>query len=402
MTWFWVLAAVLLLAGYSFFLPVLLGRKSVEGVDRAQLNWLLNHQKREELATEVDDKAAAKMLGEDLDRELLGDLAQDEAALRRNTPDAGKSTLAVSLALTPLLVMALYGGLGRMDLIADAATTGETATMNAGDIEASIQRLAERLKQQPNDLEGWLLLGRSLQTTQQAEKAVKAYEFAQKLSPDDPTVQAYYAEAMAEANHGSLEGKPAEIIAGILQHHPDHKHALWLAGLAAAERKDFAETRSYWQKLRSLLPADSEDARQIDTYLAELEGGSTTDSQSAATPETAGKTIRVRVSVSEALKNRAKANDTVFIFARAAEGPPMPLAISRKRVADLPVEVTLSDGMAMAPGLNLSSFDRIVIGARISKTGNAMPTPGDLQGLTDPVQAQNGASYSVEIREIVN
>jgi cytochrome c-type biogenesis protein CcmH len=402
MTWFWVLAAVLLLAGYSFFLPVLLGRKSAEGMDRAQLNWLLNRQKREELAAEVDDTATARVLDEDLDRDLLGDLAQDEAALRRHPPDAGKSILALTLALIPLVVMALYGGLGRMDLIADTATPGETVAMNAGDIKASIQRLAERLKQQPNDLEGWLLLGRSLQATQQAEKAVTAYEFARKLAPDDPTVQAYYAEALAEANHGSLEGKPTEIITDILQRHPNHKHGLWLAGLAAVERKDFARAKDYWYKLRSLLPADSEDAHQIDNYLAELEGRLATETQTAVEPRSAGKTIHVRVSVTEELRNRAAANDTVFIFARAAEGPPMPLAVSRKRAADLPVEVTLSDGMAMAPGLNLSSFDRIVIGARISKTGNAMPSPGDLQGLTDPVQAQNGGSYSVEIREIVN
>lgn len=406
MTSFWVLAAALLLAGYGFFLPALLGRKSAPGVDRAKLNWLINRQKREELAAETGDDKAAERFGDEFDRDLLADLAAAETKLPRQAPEAGKTALIVVLTALPLAILALYGGLGRMDLIAHPATgAAAEPDMAAGDLQARIEQLSKRLQQQPNDLDGWLLLGRSLLAVQQMDKAVQAYEFALKLAPGNPDVEALYAQALGEANQGSLVGKPTEIIAGVLQRNPDHMHSLWLAGLAAVEREDKAKALEYWKKLRSLLPADGEQTRQLDGYIAELEGTAPPQAKTADTVPAAtetGKSIRVKVSLDDKLKGQAGPNDVVFVFARAAEGPPMPLAISRKKVSDLPAEITLNDGMAMAPGMKLSSFPRIVIGARVSKTGNAMPSPGDLQGLTSAVEAQDGGSYSVEIGQVVN
>ncbi|WP_367026051.1 c-type cytochrome biogenesis protein CcmI [Methylococcus sp. ANG] len=406
MTSFWVLAAALLLAGYGFFLPALLGRKSAPGVDRAKLNWLINRQKREELAAETGDDKAAERFGDEFDRDLLADLAAAETKLPRQAPEAGKTALIVVLTALPLAILALYGGLGRMDLIAHPATVAAAEPdMAAGDLQARIEQLSKRLQQQPNDLDGWLLLGRSLLAVQQMDKAVQAYEFALKLAPGNPDVEALYAQALGETNQGSLVGKPTEIIAGVLQRNPDHMHSLWLAGLAAVEREDKAKALEYWKKLRSLLPADGEQTRQLDGYIAELEGTAPPQAKTADTVPAAtetGKSIRVKVSLDDKLKGQAGPNDVVFVFARAAEGPPMPLAISRKKVSDLPAEITLNDGMAMAPGMKLSSFPRIVIGARVSKTGNAMPSPGDLQGLTSAVEAQDGGSYSVEIGQVVN
>ncbi|MDF9390942.1 MULTISPECIES: c-type cytochrome biogenesis protein CcmI [Methylococcus] len=404
MTSFWVLATTLLLAGYAFFLPALLGQKSAAGVDRARLNWLINRQKREELAAETGDDRAAERLSEEFDRDLLADLAVSETAPPRQAPETGKTAVIVVLTALPLAILALYGGLGRMDLAARPAVVAAEPAMAAGDLQARIEQLSKRLQQQPNDLDGWLLLGRSLLAVQQMDKAVQAYEFAMKLAPDNPDVQALYAQALGEANQGSLAGKPTEIIEGVLQHNPDHMHSLWLAGLAAVEREDKPKALEYWKKLRSLLPADGEQTRQLDGYIAELEGTAPPQVKADMAPAAAGagKSIRVKVTLDDKLKGRAGPNDVVFVFARAAEGPPMPLAISRKKVSDLPAEITLNDGMAMAPGMKLSSFPRIVIGARISKTGNAMPSPGDLQGLTSPLEAQDGGSYSVEIGQVVN
>jgi cytochrome c-type biogenesis protein CcmH len=407
MTSFWALAAALLLAGYGFFLPALLGRKSAPGVDRAKLNWLIHRQKREEFAAEAGDDKAAERLGDEFDRDLLADLGAAETKPPRQPPEAGKTALIVVLTALPLAILALYGGLGRMDLIAarPAAVAAAEPGMAAGDLQARIEQLSKRLEQQPGDLEGWLLLGRSLLAVQRVDKAVQAYEFALKLAPGNPDVEALYAQALGEANQGSLMGKPTEIVESVLRRNPDHMQSLWLAGLAAAEREDKPKAVEYWKKLRSLLPADGEQTRRLDGYIAELEGAAPAQAQTADTAPAAagaGKSIRVKVSLDDRLKGQAGPNDVVFVFARAAEGPPMPLAISRKKVGDLPAEITLNDDMAMAPGMKLSSFPRIVIGARVSKTGNAMPSPGDLQGLTSPVEAQDGGSYSVEIGQIVN
>jgi cytochrome c-type biogenesis protein CcmH len=130
---------------------------------------------------------------------------------------------------------------------------------------------------------------------------------------------------------------------------------------------------------------------------AEQEGGAA--AELPATGEQ--KSIRVKVGLAAALKSKASPEDVVFIFARAASGPPMPLAIVRKKVKDLPVEVTLDDSMSMVEGMNLSAFDQLVIGARVSKSGQAMPQPGDLQGLTRPLAAENEGVYAVEIGEVV-
>lgn len=395
MTGFWIMAAVLLLAGYAFFMPALLGKRRRTTVDRQRLNWLLHKQRREELAREAGGDDPERLAAE-LDKDLLGDLATSEKTTAAS-PGVGRWPLIAALIAAPLLAIVLYSQLGRFDL-ADYRVEPQGGPMGQ-DLQAVIEQLAERLKKDPNDLEGWMLLGRSLSATRQFDRALQAYGFALKLAPDNLDIQALYAQSLAETSEGGLLGKPSEIVAAILQKDPKHPSALWLAGLAAAQKGDAGQAAANWEKLKAQFPADSEQAQQLSQYIAEVQGQSASDEQAPAPQKTATaqKSIRVKVSLADELKNKAAAGDTVFIFARAASGPPMPLAIVRKQVKDLPAEVTLDDSMAMAQGMNLSAFDRLVIGARISKTGNAMPSPGDLQGMTEPTAAENGKTYAVRI-----
>jgi cytochrome c-type biogenesis protein CcmH len=158
----------------------------------------------------------------------------------------------------------------------------------------------------------------------------------------------------------------------------------------------------YWEKLKAQFPPESEEARQIGQYIAEVQGLSALPEASApAAAREPGKRIRVKVSLADSVREKAAPDDALFIFARAAEGPPMPLAVVRKQVRDLPVEVELNDAMAMRQGLNLSAFERIVIGARVSRSGKPTPTPGDLQGLGAPVAAENEGSYAVVVDRVV-
>lgn len=399
---FWILAALLLLAGYAFFLPALLGVRRRNAVDRQKLNLLLHRQRREELARE---SAGAELdgLSDELDRDLLADLAATEAHPHQ-ADKAGRWPLLLALLGVPLLAVLLYGQLGRPDLADFRADTHATNTQempNEADFQATIDTLAARLKENPNDLEGWLLLARSLMATDQTEKALTAYEFALKLAPDNLDVQALYAQALAEGNDGDFEGKPREILAGILQKDAKHPSALWFAGLAAAKRGDVQEAVSRWEALKAQFPAGGEDARQLALYIAKVKGEQPAPEPSQNQVGT-NKSIRVQVSLAKELQSKTAPEDTVFIFARAASGPPMPLAIVRKQVKDLPVEVTLDDSMSMMQGMNLSSFEQLVIGARVSKSGQAMPTPGDLQGLSEPTAVQDGQAYSVRIAQEVH
>jgi len=408
---FWILAALTLLAAYALFAPALLGKGRRPGMDRQRLNLLLHRQRRDELSGELAGPELEGLQAE-LDKDLLGDLSAAEHA--GATPQAqGRGVLIAALVAAPVLGLLLYSMLGRLDL-ADFRAQVAAVPKKAGapEFQEMIERLAERLKTDGKDLNGWMLLGRSYQQVEQYGKAVEAYAQAVKLAPDNPTIKAVYAEALGESLNGDFTGEPAKIAAEILAQDPKHRNALWLAGAAAAQRGDTVQAIAYLETLRGQFPKDSPDDKHLGKIIDDLKQGDQAAEADATEPEEDGqagampatgeqKSITVKVGLSAALKSKAAPGDVVFIFARAASGPPMPLAIVRKQVKDLPVEVTLDDSMSMMKGMNLSSFDQLVIGARVSKSGQALPQPGDLQGLTKPMGVENGGNYTVEIGEEV-
>jgi len=405
---FWMLAVAMLLAAYALFAPILLGKLRRPGVNRQKLNLRLHQQRREELAREFSGKELEGLLAE-LDKDLLGDLAASAGA-HTGPEHQGRMGLLVALLAAPMLGLFVYGQLGRYDL-ADFRAESQARTaekpVGAPEFQEMIDHLAERLKTDTGDVKGWMLLGRSYQQMEQPDKAVEAYATARKLDPENLDIQAAYAEALGDAHNGDYTGEPAQIAAEILAKNPKHPSGLWLAGAAAAQRGEPDEAIRYLETLRAEFPKDSPDDKHLSKIIDELkaqagEGAAPEGEASAEMPATGEeKSIQVKVSLNPALKAKAAPTDLVFIFARAASGPPMPLAIARKQVKDLPVEVTLDDSMSMVQGMNLSAFDQLVIGARISKSGQALPKPGDLQGLSKPTAVENGGTYSVEIVEEV-
>jgi len=404
---FWILAVSLLLVAYAMFAPALLGKLRRSTVDRQKLNLRLHQQRREELAKEFSGQELESLQAE-LDKDLLGDLSASESASSPST-DKGRFGLLVALLAAPLLGVFVYGQLGRYDLAdfrAEAQAQAHEKPVGAPEFQAMIERLAERLKKDSSDVKGWMLLGRSYQQTEQFDKAVEAYGQARKLDPENLDIKAAYAEALGDAQEGNYNGEPAQIAAEILAKNPKHPSGLWLAGAAAAQSGDAVKAIGYLETLRAEFPKNSPDDKHLSKIIGDLKGEQAEQAQEeeapAQLPETGEqKSIKVKVSLAPALKAKAAPDDLVFIFARAASGPPMPLAIVRKKVKELPIEVTLDDSMSMVQGMNLSAFDQLVIGARVSKSGQALPKPGDLQGLTQPTAVEDGGRYSVEIAEEV-
>jgi cytochrome c-type biogenesis protein CcmH len=402
---FWIVAVLTVLAAYAVFLPALLSRQSGSSVDRQRLNLMLHTQRRDELASEYAGKELEGLQAE-LDRDLLGDLAAPENA-GNALKGQGRAPLVAALIGVSLMGMVLYSMLGRLDL-ADFRAQAEPRQQAdaAPEFQEMIDRLAQRLQQNPNDLKGWLLLGRSYQQTEQSDLAVDAYAHALKLDPEDLDLKAAYAQSVGESL-GGFAGEPAQIAAEILAKNPKHQTALWLAGAGAAQSGDAGKAIAYLETLRGEFPKGSPEEVHLDKVIKAIKGegpsaDAARDGEASGLPATGEqKSIKVKVSLAARLKAKAAAEGTVFIFARAAAGPPMPLAIVRKKVKDLPVEVTLDDSMSMVQGMNLSAFDKLVMGARISKTGQALPQPGDLQGLTAPAAVDNGGVYAVEISEEV-
>lgn len=239
------------------------------------------------------------------------------------------------------------------------------------------------------------MLGRSYTALGEFADAARAYGNAVARSGSDATLLADYADALAMAQGRRLDGEPEKLIERALAIDPQNLKALALAGSAAFERHDYSAAAAYWERILKVVPEDSQFAQPVRASIAEArelakQPSSPVPVARAATAADkappAAKAVSGIVQLAPALAARVAPDDTLFIFARAAEGPRMPLAVIRARAKDLPFKFTLDDRNAMAQGMKLSSQERVVVGARISKSGNATPQAGDLEGLTQPVK----------------
>ncbi len=379
MTVFWLVVIGLVLLAYGLFW-LSLARSQNRLTEQQNANLAVHQNRLAELEQELNVGKIARAQFDELVAELeleLGDLPASTQT-DRSARFKGLAALVAALAVLPMLALAVYFNLGRPDLI--GGKVGHTEAKATSDsLDAVIQRLEQHLAQNPDDPEGWALLGRSYQALGRAEQAKTAYERALSLLPDNLDLKARYAEVLADLQ-GSLAGQPQRLLEEILASDPNHPYALWLSGLAALHEGDRNLAQRYWQTLLEQLPKDSAAANQLREVMAKA--GLTSDGSSQPTPPAK---VQVTVQLAPSLNPRVHPEDPVYIFARAAEGPPMPLAIVRKQVKDLPLTVTLDDSMAMLPQLKLSNFKRIVLGARVAKSGNAQGAPGDLEGWTDEV-----------------
>jgi cytochrome c-type biogenesis protein CcmH len=289
---------------------------------------------------------------------------------------------------------------------AAASPEGGGHEVGAEQIAAMTEKLAAHLKEQPDDAQGWAMLARSYSVVGRNDDALPAYQKAVALAPDDSRLLADYADALAVKNNRNLEGEPTRLVERALKIDPDNIKALALAGTAAFDRKDYTAAVSNWEKLVRIGPTDPNFVQQVQAGIAEarslgkLPPAAVGTDAPATVPQVAAGGVSGNVSLSPALAAKAGPDDTVFVYARAAEGSRMPLAIVRKQVRDLPFEFKLDDSMAMSPAAKLSGAPKVIVGARVSKTGQAMPSPGDLTGQTAPM-APSGSGLKIVIDEVV-
>ncbi len=237
------------------------------------------------------------------------------------------------------------------------------------------------LQAQPNDPTGWDMLGKTHMIMERYPEAAKAYAKLAELQPREAQVFADYADAQTMAQGQTLTGKAGELIAQALKLDPNNSKALHLAGFAAQEAGKLKDAIAHWEKLIALLPPESRDVAVLQQSLAEMK-----QQMSGQISASTGASVSGQVRLAATLKGQAAPQDTLFIFARAVEGPKMPLAMLRVQVKDLPVNFSLDDSMAMSPQMKLSNFPQVVIVARVSKSGTAVPQPGDLEGVSAPVK----------------
>ena len=401
---FWLPAALLLLAALALVLVPLLRRHGDEsdGDEHLQLHARLHERRCAELRAERDsgnlDAAQYTAALRELERELLHD-TQGRTPIRhpgRGTPLA----VVVVILLVPLVTVLLYQRQGALGPLLASQATADAVDTALPAVEDMLDRLSARLADNPDDLDGWLLLGRSQITLRQFRAAEAAYARAHALQPDDPTVLTAYAEAMALARDSDLRGRPAELVEQALQLEPDHADALWLGAMAAIQAGHHPLALARLQRLLDQLEPGGPDARMVQNHMEQLQARLEPAHDAAPTtapPATRAAAIEVTARLAPALRDDVDPGDTLFIYARAPPGPPSPLAIARLRAADLPATVTLDDSSAMMAGRALSNVDSVVIMARITPSGDAITRSGDLLGATDPVAVRDSGSVEVVI-----
>ena len=377
MTAFFAAAGTLVAAMLVLLLPALLrrdGRSGTAGPGALSLQVL-----REQLAElERDRSTDAKTLAEEraeLERRAMEDAAQDVAAA---TFGGRKPWHALGVALLlPLLAAALYWQLGNPAAMGSAAQGSHA--LGPQQIQAMSERLAERLQQNPADGEGWAMLGRSYTALGRHAEAAAAFGRATTLLAPNATLLADYADVLAMAQGRKLTGDPERIALRALQADPNHVKALALAGSAAFERRDYPQAIAHWRKILTLVPRESGVARSIGNSIADAE------TRMAAAPAAAGSTTGVSglVSLAPGAGGASlRPDDTIYVFARNVDGARMPLAMTRIRAGDLPARYLLDDSMAASTDARISSARELVVGARLSRSGDPLPRSGDVEGFS--------------------
>jgi cytochrome c-type biogenesis protein CcmH len=420
MTAFWLGAAAMVGAALLIVLRPLLFPRDPKDPGAEESEIAVYRERLRELRQDVARGALTEADSEKAERELQAAFARDAAAALPSTGPRRRerhwiTSAVIGLGL-PLVSLLLYERIGAREEVGIILANERAAEAEAEHLRAIAQRYEAEVTGAPGDAEAWMALGRAYLALGEAGKAMEALSRAQVLLGDQPDLLADYAKAMAQAQGGRFDGGPWRLLERALAKDPDHPMTLWLAAAASLEREDRPQARAYLERLHAQLEPGSEGEKMVQAHLAMLgegqagpvtreavaaEGRSASPSTSGQSPParpqasqsaTAAETrteasVEVRVELDGTLSERVSPSDTVFVFARAPKGPRMPLAVARRPAKDLPVTIVLDDSQAMAPEMRMSRFSEVLVGARVSRSGNPMPQTGDLEGLAGGIVA---------------
>ncbi|NVN66115.1 c-type cytochrome biogenesis protein CcmI [Pseudomonas putida] len=389
---FWLSAGLLLFAALSFLLfPILRGRRRQQEEDRTALNVALYQERVAELAAQqaagVLDEAQMAKGRDEAARELLADTEGAEAPRQGHL---GKALPLLAAVLVPLMALGLYLHFGAADKV---ALTQEFAEAPKS-MEEMTTRLERVVQAQPDSAEAMYFLGRAYMAEQRPADAARTFERAVALAGRQPELLGQWAQALYFAANKQWSPQLQALTDEALKADPNEVTSLGLRGIAAFEGERYQEAIDYWKRLLAQLP-------EGDASRAALQGGIDRAAErlggapAQAEPAPVAARLKVRVELAAALKDKVKPDDTVFIFARASKGPPMPLAAKRVTVAQLPIEVELSDADAMMPQMKLSQFAEVQLVARVSRAGQ--PTQGEWIGRGAPLSSATQATQRLTI-----
>ncbi len=433
MTIFWLLAVVLFAISIAAILYPFLFRSesqkagSTAAIDQKQVNVDIAREQLTVLESNLSSGDISQeeydALKYEIESSLIEDIAVDQEQGDDN-PAAdpvvstfGNKMIMVSIMIfVPIFSVLLYQKLGSPDLIdmsaAQAKQTVQHDQVGAADqpsVDEMIAALAAKMEETPGDVKGWQLLARSYMTLKRYAEAYKVYSNLLSLQGENATILVSMADSLSMARGGSVVGEPERLLRRALELSPENIAALWLVGIAERDKGNSQQALVHWNKLYPLIE-NAEDKQRVAQLIQSVGGsvagpGSTVSIEPAPvptpTPVAAANAVKVTVSIDAELMSQANPGDMVFIYAKAQQGPPMPLAAVKKKVADLPVTVFLDDSQAMMPTMKMSSFGKVKIGARISRSGQPIRQAGDLMSEEINVDLSNIQPVTLNINSVV-
>ena len=416
MTLFWIISAAMIVAALALLAPTLLRSHAARSDTTEQLNVAIA---REHLAELRKQKDAGELSEEEFNQakqDLELALAQDLEGTSTHVTPAGRSgggwALLVAALMVPAITVPLYLHIGSPELIAAQPAVqraaGHGSNGEAPPIDELVAQLRSRLEANPDNPDGWYLLGRTYTRLQNYPDEVYAFENDVRLLPDDTAGLLSLADAMAMRDGRRVGPRAVELLQKALTIDPQSVTALWLLGNAAAEQGDNAKALEFWQRAYPLLAGEPQMQTELGQMITRVGGqlpaatgglppimGGAPSTAAADVPAgdvpadpSQGAAIVVEVALAPSLLEQVDPSDTVFVLARAESGPPMPLAVARHQAGELPLRVTLTDAMAMMPAMKLSAFPRVKVSAKVSKSGQAGTQAGDMVASDQVVTTQ--------------
>lgn len=397
---FWIAAGVLLLVALAFLLlPILRGRKVQAEEDRTALNVALYEERLAELTSQ---HAAGTLTTEQLEagradaaRELLEDTENsDEPRIAK----LGRSVPLIAAVLVPLIGYGLYMYWGASDKVQVARQFSEQPRT----VEEMTAHLEQAVQEQPDSAEAWYFLGRTYMNQERPADAAKAFGRVVEIAGRQPELLGQLAQALYFAGDRQWSDKLQALTDEALQGDPQEVTSLGLLGIAAFEEARYQDAVRFWEQLVAALPEEDPSREAIrggiERARQQIEGGSSTAEPTSAATEkadSAGTVLQIQVALDPKVAESVSSQDTVFVFARAVAGPPVPLAAKRLTVADLPATVTLGDADAMVPLMKISSVEQVTVMARVSRSGDA--TKGEWMGQSEALDTASDNAIDLVI-----
>ncbi|WP_421419420.1 c-type cytochrome biogenesis protein CcmI [Pseudoalteromonas lipolytica] len=415
----WASFVLLTLIALLFVVVPFFKRERIQRLDHNANSELIRiyYQRLEELKADLDNQRIDKnMHGEsviELKRRLLNELSPEKALNSKGNNRIFALTGTVFLITLTVIFYSYTGSQqqikGWHDAMANLKSYGERAVMQSGEpltaneLQAFALALRTKLDQSGDDEVAWMLLGRVAMSLNEFDMAMQSFDKVLKMNPDNKQVLISYSQVLLMEGSDANMSRAATMLSRVLKAEPTNIDAISLLALIAYERKDWLQAKTAFEVLLASMEQNDPRYPMIAERIAEIDAHLNNEQQvaSAGAVNDSNSEIKITVNLDESLSNKQPENGTLFIFAKAASGPQMPLAVVKMTEYSFPLEVTLSDSNAMVDGLNLSSVDKIILTARLSKDETVVTSSGELEGNSDVLERKNVKEYALLINELI-